>query len=83
MVVDKLIDKAVSTLSHLDIIYTKANVIRKREIISSIYPEKLSFDGMQYRTPRINEAARLIYQINNELGCNKKPEKLRCFAPFR
>ncbi len=69
--IDKLIEKAVSTLSHLDIIYTEANVTRKREIISSIYPEKLSFDGMQYRTPRINEAARLIYQINNELGAIK------------
>ncbi len=69
--IDKLIEKAVSTLSHLDIIYTEANVTRKREIISSIYPEKLSFDGMQYRTPRINEAARLIYHINNELGAIK------------
>ncbi len=65
--IDKLIDKAVSTLSNLDIIYTEANVTRKREIISSIYPEKLSFDGMQYRTPRINEAVRLIYQIDNQL----------------
>ncbi len=66
--IDKLIDKAVSTLSHLDIIYSETNVTRKREIISSIYPEKLSFDGMQYRTPRINEAVRLIYHINNELA---------------
>ncbi len=54
--IDKLIEKAVSTLSHLDIIYGEANVTKKREIISSIYPEKLSFDGLQYRTPRINEA---------------------------
>ncbi len=64
--IDKLIEKAVSTLSHLDIIYSEANVIKKREIISSIYPEKLSFDGLQYRTPRINEAVRLTYNINNE-----------------
>ncbi len=56
------------TLSHLDIIYTEANVTRKREIIGSIYPEKLSFDGMTYQTARLNEAVRLIYQINNELG---------------
>ncbi len=55
--IDKLIDKAVSNLSQLDIIYTDANVITKREIIGSIYPEKLSFDGFQYRTFRINEAA--------------------------
>lgn len=36
--IDRLIDKAVSTLSHLDIIYAKASVTVKREIISSIYP---------------------------------------------
>lgn len=65
--VDKLIDKAISTLSHMDIIYNEASVSRKREIISSIYPEKLNFDRMQYRTPRVNETARLIFQINNEL----------------
>ena len=64
---DKLINKAVSTLSHLDIIYSEANITKKREIISSIFPEKLSFDGFQYRTPRINEGARLIFQINNKL----------------
>nr|MBA2761549.1 hypothetical protein [Segetibacter sp.] len=69
--IDKLIDKAVSTLSRLDIIYTEADVIRKREIIGSIYLEKLSFDGFQYRTARVNEAGRLIFQINNELEAIK------------
>ena len=69
--VDKLIDKAVATLSHLDVLYTEATVTKKREIISSIFPEKLCFDGIEYRTFRVNEAARLIYQINNELGETK------------
>ena len=69
--IDKLLDKAVSTLSRLDVIYAQADVTRKREIISSIYPEKLSFDGFQYRTLRINEAARAIYQINSDLGAIK------------
>lgn len=76
--IDKLIDKAVSTLSHLDVIYTEATVTGKREIISSIFPEKLCFDGIQYRTFHINEAARLIYQINNELGAikNRKGDEI-------
>lgn len=76
--VDKLIDKAVSTLSQLDVLYTEATVTRKREIISSIFPEKLCFDGNEYRTFRVNEAARLIYQINNELGeiKNRKSSEL-------
>ena len=78
-----LINKAVSILSHLDIIYTDANVIRKREIIGSIYPEKLNFDGFKYRTVPINEAPRLSYHINNESGPNKKPEMPPFFECFR
>lgn len=69
--IDKIIEKAVSSLSQLDILYTKANVTGKRQIISSIYPEKLCFDGLQYRTSRINDAVNLIYQINNELRAKK------------
>ena len=72
--IDKLIDTAVSTLSRLDLLYSEADTTKKREIISSIYPEKLSFDGTQYRTPRLNDAARIIYQINNEL-CTTKNRK--------
>ena len=61
--IDKLIDKAVPSLSHLDIPYTEANVTGKREIIGSIYPEKLLFDGIGYRTVHLNKAVRLICQI--------------------
>ena len=69
--IDKLIDKVVSTRSNLDILYSEVDVARKREIRRSIYPEELSSDGLQNRTPRINEAVRLIYQITNELGVIK------------
>ena len=69
--IDKLIDKAVTILSNLDILYNEVDITKKREIISSTYPEKLSFDGLQYRTPRANEAVRLVYQITNELGTIK------------
>ena len=37
---------------------------KKREIIGSIYPEKLTFDGNEVRTVRINEAVRLIYSLD-------------------
>jgi hypothetical protein len=39
----------------------------KRDIIGSIYPEKLTFDGERYRTKRLNEAVRQIYLIEKEL----------------
>ena len=37
------------------------------EIISSIFPEKLQFDGIKCRTPRINDALRYILQIDKNL----------------
>lgn len=69
--IDRQIEKAVDILSNLQTIYVESDAFKKRQVISSIFPEKLSFDGIQYRTPRINEAARLIYQINNELDARK------------
>ena len=48
----------------LDTLYAKADIKRKREIIGSMYPEKLTFDGFTYRTARVNEAARLIYILD-------------------
>ena len=40
------------------------------------------FDGNQYRISRINEAVRLIYQINNELGeiKNRKDYDVSCLS---
>lgn len=39
--------------------------------MGSIFREKLVFDGTEYRTPRLNETAVLIYQINSMLAKNK------------
>jgi len=65
--VEKLMDKAISTLSRLDSHYGNLPVSKKRELISSIFPEKIVFDGENYRTPKVNEAVRLIYMINSDL----------------
>lgn len=65
--VEKLMDKAISTLSRLDTHYENLPVSKKRELISSIFPEKIVFDGENYRTPKVNEAAHLIYMINSDL----------------
>ncbi|MFM9911168.1 MAG: hypothetical protein ACKVOW_17645 [Chitinophagaceae bacterium] len=55
----------------LDKIYEKADNKMKREIIGSIYPEKLVFDGFRYRTTRLNEAVELIYNLDKGFGENK------------
>jgi site-specific DNA recombinase len=78
--IDRLLHKAISNLCSLKTLYESGTVAQKRQIISSMYPEKLTFDGFQYRTPRLNEAVRLIYTLdkgfvemknrkNNEFSC--------------
>jgi site-specific DNA recombinase len=72
--IDSMVDKAVNTFSRLDHLYLNSNIIRKREIISSIFPEKLIFDGYSYRTTRLNEAAQLIYKLGKGFVKNKKEQ---------
>ena len=67
--IEPLLDKAVATLSCLDTLYEKNKT--KREIIGSIFPEKLVFDGMHYRTARLNEAVSLIYSLDKAFSENK------------
>ena len=53
--IDLTVDKAISTLSNIDMLYKDGDSTKKREIIGSIYPEKLCFDGINYRTTRVNK----------------------------
>lgn len=72
---DQLVDKAISILIRIDVIYKNGTVKDKRAIIGSIFPEKLCFDGSRYRTARTNSVVNYIYQMNNDLQKQKKPEK--------
>ena len=47
-----------------------ANATRKK-YLADIYPEKLVFDGFNYRTTRINQAVRLIYNMDAAFKENK------------
>ena len=55
--VEKLMDKAIAMLSRLDTHYGNMILSKKRELIGSIFPEKIVFDGKEYRTPRLNEVS--------------------------
>ena len=48
--------------------------VRVRQIIGSIFPEKLSFDKGKGRTGRVNEAVRLIYALDKGFSEIKKPD---------
>lgn len=61
--IDGLLNTGIKNLINLEDLYKNGDITKKREIISSIYPEKLTFDGFSYRTPRVNEAVSLIYSL--------------------
>jgi site-specific DNA recombinase len=69
--IDQLLNRGLDNLLKLDYIYETGDIEKKREVIGSMYPEKLTFDGFVLRTSRVNEAVRFIYMMNSELGVNK------------
>ena len=69
--IEPLLNKALKTLTNLDELYERADNKGKRKIIGSIYPEKLVFDGFNYRTARFNEAVELIYKLVDGFSENK------------
>jgi site-specific DNA recombinase len=70
--IDGLLQKAMGNLCSVKSLYEAGTVAQKRQIISSMYPEKMTFDGFQYRTLRLNEAVRLIYMLDKGFGEIKK-----------
>ena len=67
-----LLDVGIDNLLKLDYIYDHGEIDKKRTVISSMYPEKLTFDGDRLRTNRINEAARIIYTLDKGLDKNER-----------
>jgi site-specific DNA recombinase len=59
------LEKGVGVLADIDRMYDKADLASKKQILSSIFPEDLIFDGKKCRTPRINEVLRLILLIDS------------------
>jgi hypothetical protein len=52
-----------------------ANLIDKRAIVGSIFPEKLTFDGTSFRTAKMNSFAKSIFLIKKELGGKKRGDQ--------
>lgn len=80
--IQKLLDEAGNALSKLDQLYINGSTKQKREIIGSILLEKLVIAKSNYRTAGVNEAAFLMYLINNELEAKKNGSRgVFCQAP--
>lgn len=75
--IKNLLNRAFSNLSKLYILYKNGNVLQKRKIIGSMFPEKLEFDGSKVRTVRLNQAIELISLIYRKIKGIKKGTNLK------
>ena len=67
-----LIENAFQHLENFKQTYLNSSIAHKQKLISSIFPEKIDFDGKKCRTIRINDFLRYILQIDKELPESKK-----------
>ncbi|GAE66754.1 recombinase family protein [Chryseobacterium indologenes] len=74
--ISRLLKSELAKIINLYKYYVEGDMEQKRQIISSMFPEKLVFDGEKHRTPRINSAVQLIYSKEREIRGNKKGTNL-------
>ena len=67
-----ILTKALKNVASLPTLYQSADIEGKRKIISSMYPENLTFDGELHRTTRINEAIRVFNSVEAVFETKKK-----------
>jgi site-specific DNA recombinase len=72
------INYGLKLIQNLETLFELSNVNIKNKLLSSIFKEKIVFDGIKYRTPILKEGIRFIYSKINELERfkNKKGDKL-------
>ncbi len=70
-IIQRKLNKALDIIQNISTLYIQGGIETKRSLVGSIFPEKLEFDGIQYRTTRMNSVLASIFQINNKLLQNK------------
>ena len=66
------LEYSMSLINNIDKFILDAPVETKIKLISSMFPEKIEFDGEKYRTNSYNKVLDLIFQQTNELRGGKK-----------
>jgi site-specific DNA recombinase len=69
--IDALLKKGLGNLTNLVQNYELGNVYQKRKIIGSIFPEKMVFDGENYRTAKLNEVISLLLNLGADFRQKK------------
>jgi site-specific DNA recombinase len=66
------INYGLKLMQNLEIFFEQSDVNIKNKLLSSIFDEKIEFDGKKYRTPKFKEGFGFIYQKISELQRVKK-----------
>ena len=66
------INYGLKLMQNLEIFFEQSDVNIKNKLLSSIFDEKIEFDGKKYRTPKFKEGFGFIYQKISELQGVKK-----------
>ena len=69
--IEPKLNYSINLINNIDSYIRNASVGVKIKLISSMFPEKIEFDGKTYRTNSLNKVLDLIYQQTNELRGNK------------
>ena len=73
---------AISLIDNMKWVVEDAPTEAKLRLLSSMFPQKIVYDGESYRTAAVNKVLDLIYQQTNELrGSKKVKEGKTCALP--
>jgi hypothetical protein len=73
--VNFIVEKPFLKRMNIERLYKNGDIVKKREIIGSMYPENLTIDGLGVRTARLNEAVSLICSLG--AGSGQKRNRTR------
>ena len=74
------IDYSVNIIANLGLFMKDAPVKVKCKLLSSMFPQKIVFDGEKYRTQSYNQVLDLIFQENNKLRGHGEKECVKSEA---
>lgn len=75
--VEHKLDAALNAVTQISERYKKADSVDKRAIIGLIYPEKLTFDGENFQTAKINSFVNIIFLIKKELRKKNRHKRVK------
>lgn len=80
--IEPKLNYSINLINNIDSYIRDASVGVKIKLISSMFPEKIEFDGKTYRTNSYNKVLDLIFQQTNELRGKEKEkgERLSSFS---